>query len=179
MPRKLLKRWLPHPDWFREHRSLRFLGKLLADPNLFHLTRQSTSLAVMIGLFVAFLPIFGQMPLAALLALLLRANLPISVCMVWVTNPVTIPLVFYSTYKLGAWMLQIPPQSIAIAPSLDWLWYEASVIWKPLLVGSITAGLIAGFMGYYAIYWLWRWRVVRDWQKRQRTREGRNEITPP
>lgn len=61
-----------------------------------------------VGVFTSFLPLPGQMVIAALLALWLRCNLPLSIILVWISNPITMPAIFYSTYKLGAWILGTP-----------------------------------------------------------------------
>ena len=79
MPRKFLKRHLPDPDQLKARKELRWLGRLLEDPYLLHLNRRSVARGLAIGLFVAFVPTFGQMALAAALAMLLRGNLLIAV----------------------------------------------------------------------------------------------------
>ncbi len=108
MPRRLLQRYLPHPDTLRRQRSLRFMGQLIGNPSLWMLSRRSVANAFFVGLFCALLPIPGQMALAALGAWFLRANLPLSVGLVWITNPLTMPLIFYGNYRLGAWLLDGP-----------------------------------------------------------------------
>ena len=96
MARKFLKRFFPTPAAIKSNPALHFLGDLLHDPNLFHLNRHSVSVAFFVGIFVAFaLPIPGQMAIAAVAALYFRCNLPISVALVWITNPLTIPFFFY------------------------------------------------------------------------------------
>jgi uncharacterized protein len=47
-----------------------------------------------------YMPPIGQMFMAAAAAIVLRVNLPISVALVWITNPLTIPPMFYFAYLL-------------------------------------------------------------------------------
>jgi uncharacterized protein (DUF2062 family) len=68
-------------------RALRPLGEWIYEPKLWHISRTSTAMAFAIGLFGAMIPIPGQVFLAAFLAIRLGANLPLSVALVWVTNP--------------------------------------------------------------------------------------------
>ena len=102
MPKRLLKSFMPNAARIREIKSLQSLGDWIYEPNLWHLNRYSASMAFFVGLFVAFIPIPGQMPVAALVALLVRCNLPLAVGLVWLTNPVTMPPLFYMAYRVGA-----------------------------------------------------------------------------
>lgn len=167
MPKKLFKRFSPDPAKIRANPALRFLGVLLHDPYLFHLNRHSVSVAVFVGLFTAFLPIPGQVPLAALGALVFRCNLPISIALVWVTNPLTYPFVLYAAYKLGAAILQVHEQQFAIEMSWQWLQSEFLNIWQPLLLGSIIASILFGCLGYLTVQWSWRWHVIQRWNERK------------
>lgn len=173
MARKLLRRLIPSAATIKNTPALHFLGDMLHDPNLFHLNRHSVSVAFFVGIFVAFIPLPGQMPIAALLALLLRCNLPISVVLVWISNPVTMPAMFFATYQLGRWLLGTPPVSVSLELSLHWLVHEFSLIWKPLLAGSLLSGLIFGSLGYITMRIFWRWTVVKNWQRRNRWRRER------
>ncbi len=173
MPRKLLKRWLPDAKKIRETPRLQFLGKLLHDPNLFHLNRHSVSLAFLVGLFVCFLPIPGQMPVAGAIALIVRCNLAIAVSLVWLTNPITMPVLFYAAYKAGAWMLGRPPVGFSFALSWDWLSTGFLAIWKPFLLGCLMFGIGSGLVGYLMVQGFWRWHVADRWkQRRERRREN-------
>ena len=98
----------------REIQSLRLLGDWIYATNLWHINRYSASMAFFVGLFVAFMPIPGQMLLAALLAVLLSCNLPLSVGLVWITNPVTMPAIFYMSYKVGALLIDVPVKEVEL-----------------------------------------------------------------
>jgi len=163
MPRRLIKRYMPDPAGIREHKSLRFLGRFLHDPNLWHLNRHSVSRAVGLGLFAAFMPIPFQMLLAAALAILLRGNLPIGVSLVWLTNPITMPAVFYCTYKIGSWVLQLPPRHFPDELTWEWISGQLSTLWQPFLLGSLVAGVVFGALGYGLVQLFWVWGGGRLW----------------
>jgi hypothetical protein len=170
MPRRLFKRYMPNPDSIKGNKSLRFLGKLIHDPNLWHLNRHSVARGMAIGLFWAMIPMPMQMLAAAVVAIPMRANLPISIGLVWLTNPITMPPVFYCTYKLGAWIMQTPPVRMPETLSLEWITAEVAVLWKPLYLGSFVAGVILAILGYVLTMLYWRWWVQRSWRKRQEKR---------
>ncbi|WP_296252872.1 DUF2062 domain-containing protein [Pseudomonas sp. UBA4194] len=167
MPRRLFKRYMPDPSTIREHKSLRFLGRLLHDPNLWHLNRHSVARAMAVGLFAAFMPIPLQMLLAAALAVLVRANMPIAVSLVWLTNPITMPPVFYCTYKVGSWLMGQPPRHLPDEYTWDWVMSQMSTLWQPFLLGSLVTGLVLGALAYCLTMVYWRWWVARQWRRRK------------
>ena len=123
--KQFFQRYLPDPHQLRSHKNLRFLGDLLHDPRLWHFSRRSTVRGLAAGMFFAFVPVPWQMLLAATAAALLRFNMPVAVAMVWITNPLTIPPIFFACYQFGAWLLGTPPLDWAYEPSLDWFLKQA------------------------------------------------------
>lgn len=181
MPKKLFKRIMPTPERLKEHRYLRLLGDALHDGNLWHLNRHSAALAAFIGVFCAFIPVPFQMLLAAALAIGLRANLPLSVALVWISNPLTMPPLLYGSYRLGALIQGLPPKAFTLSPSalnidlsLDQWWHGIKSSWQPLLrplfVGGFICGLFFGGLAYSAVRISWRVMVLRNWRKRVRLR---------
>jgi hypothetical protein len=171
MPRRLFKRYMPDPTRIKEHKSLRFLGSLLHDPNLWHLNRHSVARAMGIGLFAALMPIPLQMLLAALLAIAVRGNMPISVSLVWLTNPITMPPVFYCTYQIGAWLMQLPPRRLPDELTWEWISGQFSTLWQPFLLGSVVAAVVFGALAYCLTLVYWRWWVGRQWRLRREKRK--------
>lgn len=168
MPRKLLKRHLPDAEKLKNHRSLRWLGDHLHDPNLWHLNRRSVARAVAIGLFAMYLPLPFQMAIAALLALPFRANLPLSVALVWITNPLTMPVMFYLSYRVGASLMDWGHETPETILSLEGIWQEFGQIWPPLFIGGVVVGLILAGIGYFLTLELWRFLVLRQRAHRSR-----------
>lgn len=147
---------------------MQFLGKRLHDPNIWHINRRSTSGAFALGLFCAFLPIPTQMAVAAIGAVAFRVNILISVALVWITNPITIPPIYYYCYRIGLWILGQEP----VHWKLTWSWEmldELKGIWEPLLVGCMTVSVISSIVGFITVRLLWRYSILqRIKQKRQR-----------
>lgn len=162
---------MPDHEKIRSHKSLnKVFGTLLHDPNLLHLNRRSVSGAMAVGLFLAFVPLPIQMGLAAGIAILIRVNLPISVGLVWITNPVTIPPMFYFCYKLGTWVLGTPLLDFEFQLSWDWLVDELELIWKPFLLGCLIAGVTASTLGWASTRLLWRLHILKHLKQRKSRR---------
>ncbi|PKM05364.1 MAG: DUF2062 domain-containing protein [Gammaproteobacteria bacterium HGW-Gammaproteobacteria-6] len=174
MPRRFFKRYMPTPERIKQSKSLRFMGAMLHDPNLWHLNRHSVARAMAIGLFIGMLPIPMQMLLSAVIAMPARANLPISVGLVWLTNPVTMPAIFFAEYKVGTLMLGTPERTVPMEMSLTWLMSELHNIWQPLFLGAIIMGALLALTGYAATMLYWRIWVGRNWQKRKMRRLRQN-----
>lgn len=164
MPRRLFKRYMPDPSSIREHKSLQFLGTLLHDPNLWHLNRHSVARAMAVGLFAAFIPIPLQMLLAAVLAISVRGNMPIAISLVWLTNPITMPVVFICTYMTGAWLMNVPPRSLPDNLTWEWISGQLSTLWQPFLLGSVVLGVVLGALAYCLTMAYWRWWVAHQWK---------------
>lgn len=174
--RNFIKRFIPTHASIKSNPALHFLGDLLHDPNLFHLNRHSVSVALFWGLFVALLPIPGQMAVAAVAALYFRCNLPIACALVWISNPFTTPFFVLLAYSVGRFCLRIDPISFTFPSELsfDWLFHEITNLWYPFVlpfvVGSIIIGVFFGALGYFAMQVFWRWHVRRNWELRKKNR---------
>lgn len=163
--KRWLRRRLPDPHRVLASRYLRVFGGLLQDPNLWHLNRRSVPGAFAVGLFVMFLPPFGQPLLAAAGAILLRVNLPISVSLVWLSNPLTIPPMFYFAYVIGCLILGQDIRTFEMAFWLDWHnWLQ---VLTPVLLGSLICATVSGALGWLIVEALWRWRLLREIQRRR------------
>lgn len=168
MPRHLFKRFMLDEHKIKKHPILCKLG--LQDPNLWHLNRKSVSVAFLVGVFCAFLPIPMQMLLAGFLAIIIRCNLPLSVGLVWISNPITIPPIFYFCYLVGAFLLGSEIQHGSSQFSIEWLASSLSQIWAPLIVGSVTCAVFFGVLSFFLVRFLWAFHVIKRWEERKEKR---------
>jgi uncharacterized protein len=173
MPRRFLQRYMPNPDTLRRQRSLRFMSRMIGDPGLWVLSRRTVANAFSIGLFSAMLPIPFQMVVAAFGAWLLRCNLPLSVGLVWITNPLTMPLIFYGNYRIGAWVMDTPVREAPARLSTHWVTTRMADILPALAVGSVVSAIVLAIVGNLLVRLVWRWHISRSWKQRATRRRLR------
>jgi uncharacterized protein (DUF2062 family) len=183
MPKTFLDRYLPNPKTMREHPALRPVSKWLNNPEIWHMHRRAAAGAAFIGLFCAFLPVPFQMLIAAVIAVASRCNLPMSVALVWITNPITMAPMFYFAYRLGAWLLDMQLEVETIDLSWSWLSSNLGTIGYPLVYGSLVCGWVSGVTGMVVVRITWRMHVIRRWRGRRHLRLQRTQAatgaTPP
>ena len=90
--------------------------------------------------------------------------------LVWLTNPLTMPPVFYFNYRLGSWLLQLPPRAFEFELSWAWLVNGLGAVWQPFLLGSLAVASGAALLGYFGMRGFWRLQAVRSWDQRNRRR---------
>lgn len=171
MAKNFIKKYLPSPEKIKQQKILKMFGSLLHDGNLWHLNRKSARGAFAVGLFFAWMPIPFQMVASAAVAIPLRVNLPLSVALVWLTNPLTMPFLFYLSYAVGSIVLQTPAEHFSFEPTWQWLQYSIATIGKPFMIGCLLMGIFSAIVGYFGIDWLWRLSVRKAQVKRKLKRK--------
>ena len=169
--RNLLKRHLPNKEKLQGHGSLNFLSDHLHDPNLWHIHRRSSAAGAAVGMFCAFIPIPIQTVTSAVLAILFRVNLPIAVVFSFVSNPITIPPLFFYAHKIGAFMLGVKPRHVEF--NFSWEWFSGTFldIWQPLLLGCFIMATVSSLLTYFAIRLIWRFTSINKWLNRRKMRK--------
>jgi uncharacterized protein (DUF2062 family) len=143
------------------------LGDRLFSPELWRPTRRGVACGAATGLFWACMPIPFQMLPSGIMAYFCRFNVPAAISVVWITNPVTWPLILYWQYRLGLWLLAQPaPSDFSAAKLLD----LAAGVPGPLLLGCAVTGLIVAALAYSLINALWGIVAERWWRSHARPR---------
>jgi uncharacterized protein len=169
MPRRLLRRVLPDPEKLRRRWIFRIFGTRLTDSRLWALGRRSITIAFGAGLAIAFIPVPVHIPVALLVAILWRLNVPVIIATVMLVNPLTVVPVYYLAYRVGALMVGAAPDGFTFELSWDWLQHGLGPLWKPFLLGCVSCSLVFGYGGYLALELLWRWSTVRRLRGRRGT----------
>ena len=167
MPKKYFRRIMPKPDVIRDHPSLQHMQHWLGEPNLWHLNRHSVARGCAAGVFSAFLIPIGQMPLAALISIFIRGNLPLSAAFTWVTNPFTYAPLYYFCYKVGEWVLGVDASSYQLEWTLEAILNDLSVLTGPFFVGASIVAVITSALTYWVIQAIWRLNIAIRWSKRK------------
>jgi uncharacterized protein (DUF2062 family) len=163
MPRKKLATYLPSKDKLKKITLLRLLfGNRLFDPKLWYLNKNSISIGLGCGFFIGYLPIPMQMAVVTLLALFFRFNLPASLALVWISNPLTWVALYYPAYKVGAQLLgdqATPPVNL----SVEWFMNH----YPPLFLGCFIFGICGGVLCFITTQLVWRLHIIKRWQSRK------------
>ena len=132
---------------------------------------------VALGIFIGMTPTFGfQMAIALFFAYLLKENRLAAILGVWVTNPVTAPVIYTIEYEMGRILLGM--ERASLPTEFTWSAY-ADLGWNilfPLWVGGLVAGVILGALSYFITLRMVpiakAWKIPRwprrHWQKKDR-----------
>ncbi|MFW5914902.1 MAG: DUF2062 domain-containing protein [Planctomycetota bacterium] len=139
------------------------------------------ALGFALGIFIAPTPTLGfQTILALLLSTLFKVNPVSAVLGMYVSNPLTIVPMYALCYRVGAWVLGVPPDN-----PMDWFSGEWTTITRAGLswiavesVGAVIVGGSAAVVGYFVTLWgVVRFRRARLNKRIKKIRERLSE--PP
>jgi len=148
----------------------RLIGKYKIPVEYLSTNRKSISRGVGLGLFIAFIPMPFQMFAVLALTPFVRFNVPIAIAMVWLSNPVTMPPMYFMEYQTGLYLLNQPPLP-NIEFTLDWFQNHINEIVVPLYLGTFFYSVVISILAFLLINILWirsiynykRLRKVRKW----------------
>ena len=122
--------------------------------------RKMTSKAVLIGLFIAFIPMPMQMVAVMMMMPFMKFNVPIGLLMCWITNPFTMPLIYYVEYKTGSFLLG--SEVMPVQMSVEWFSANLQNIFVPLYTGAFVFSVVFSVSSYYLINHFWKSSVDKN-----------------
>jgi uncharacterized protein len=177
-----IARNLPRREDMAKSRWIRPYADRVLRPELWRFTRRSVPRGVALGALVGIIIPFAQILFAALLALPIRANVPVAALTTFITNPLTTPLVWVIAYEIGSFILRVDamtygrPIGTAVASSdvgnmMQWLTGAASIT----AFGLIVLGVVVASLLYVVTSFGWRWFLGDKWRRKKRLRDQRHE----
>ena len=122
--------------------------------------RRMVSRAVGLGVFIAFIPMPLQMLAVLAFMPILRFNVPIALAMCWLSNPFTMPPMYYIEYLTGTFILGI--DIVNVEMTIEWFSENLDDIFIPLYVGTFFFSAVVSSLAYWAVNHFWHGSVHRD-----------------
>lgn len=154
-----------------KHEKLKaFITKYKIPPQYLSTNRKMVAKAVLIGLFIAFIPMPMQMLAVVAMMPFFKFNVPIALAMCWLSNPLTMPPMYYMEYMTGAYILgtEIAP----VEMTLKWFSENLDNIFIPLYVGTAFYSIFGSLAGYWLVNHFWHDSVHRDRKLHRNDRES-------
>lgn len=177
-----IKRQAPTRESFENSRFLKPFAHRVFHPALWRFTRRSVPRGVALGLLVGiFLLIPGvQIAGVALLALPVRANIPIGAAMTFLSMPATTPFILAASVYIGNWLLNLGADSTRFyelidthAPISAWLTWLLSEAAPAMLAGLAIISIASAVIGYVVSALFWRWWISNKWRRRSKSLAAR------
>ncbi len=151
-----------------------FLEKYKLPKSYFGINRRSVTRGVAVGLFWGFIPMPMQMLAVIATTPFIKFNVPIAISMVWLSNPVTMPPMYYMEYLTGNFILgQEGIQDIEL--TVEWFKTNIGDIFLPLYVGTAFYSIVVTGIIYLILNRLWVRSVKSEKEKKELHRREREE----
>ena len=160
----IIKQWLK--ELYVRFRSLQ------GDPNY-------VALGMAIGVFVAVTPTIPFHTVIAIgLAFILRASKPAAILGVWFSNPLTIPPLYYGSYKVGMLMLGRELTWSGEEVKIQELLRQGLDVTVAMVAGGAVLGIVPAVLSYFVTLYLFRKVRARRANRKKEFAEGQNPTAP-
>jgi uncharacterized protein (DUF2062 family) len=151
-----------------------FLEKYNLPKDYLGINRRSVTRGVGIGLFWGFIPMPMQMAAVLATTPFIRFNVPIAISMVWLSNPFTMPPMYYMEYLTGNFLLgREGIQDIEL--TVEWFKNNLGDIFIPLYVGTSFYSIVVSGLIYLSLNWLWVRSVRKEKSRKEKERRDRKK----
>ena len=135
------------------------------------------AMGMAIGVFVAVTPTIPfHTVLALALAFILKGSKPAAVIGVWFSNPVTIPLLYYGDFKIGALFVRDHLPGTINLHSISELLELGLDVTLAMLMGGAILGIVPAIVAYAVTYRLVHTLRERSRHRRQMTKHDRQGL---
>ena len=147
-----------------------FLEKYNLPKAYLAVNRRMITRGVAVGLFWGFIPMPMQMLAVMATTPFFRFNVPIAISMVWLSNPITMPPMYYMEYLTGNFLLGREGLE-DIELTMSWFTEHFDDILVPLYVGTSFYSIVVTGIIYVVLNRLWVNSVHSEKKERKQSRK--------
>jgi len=140
-----------------------FIKKAKIPPEFLYPNRKMIARGVFLGVFIAFIPMPMQMASVLLFMPFFRFNVPIAIAMCWLSNPFTMPPMYYMEYLTGSFILGIEPAPVKL--TVEWFSENIDAIFIPLYTGTAIFSIVGSTLAYFGVNYFWKLSVCKAREK--------------
>ncbi len=137
-----------------------FIAKYKIPSEYLSTNRKMVARGVTLGLFIAFIPMPMQMLAIIAFMPFFKFNVPLGLAMCWISNPFTMPFIYYAEYLTGSFFLGVEPEPVQM--TIEWFSKNIDNIFIPLYTGTFFYSIIFSSLFYWLINHFWKGSVHRD-----------------
>lgn len=183
MRRSRFFKHIPTSESIQQNRFLKPFSRYLHHHFLWQFNRRGVAGGLAVGLLVGILIPFAQIFFGTIGAILVRVNLPVAAFATFVTNPFTVPPLYYAAYRLGNFLIGSDvPSSTAIGPDMFNKvvneqgevshWADNLIAWiqtvgPELMTGLAVIAVASAVAGYVLVNVIWHTQARYRWHKRR------------
>jgi uncharacterized protein (DUF2062 family) len=180
MRRNRFQKYIPTSQTIRSNRFLKPFSRYLDRDFLWQFNRRGVAGGLAVGLFVGILVPFAQILFGAIGAILLRVNLPVAAFATFVTNPFTVPPLYYAAYRLGnalsdkgdADATMKMAGKVAREQAEVGSWFANMLEWlhsvgPQLMIGLAVIASVSALLAYLLVNLAWQLQARYRWHKRR------------
>ena len=90
----------------------------------------------------------------------LKFNVPIALLMCWITNPFTMPFIYFIEYQIGSFILNT--STLTVEMTLKWFSSNIDNFFIPLYTGALILSTTSSLLFYYLINYFWESSVYKN-----------------
>lgn len=183
MRRSRFFKHIPTSESIQQNRFLKPFSRYLHHHFLWQFNRRGVAGGLAVGLFVGILIPFAQILFGTIGAIMGRVNLPVAAFATFVTNPFTVPPLYYAAYRLGNFLIGSGDVSAgaSLGPGMFNKvvndqgevshWYDNLIAWvqtvgPELMTGLAIIAVVSALAGYVLVNVAWHLQARYRWHKR-------------
>ena len=171
---------IPTRDQLEKNRWVKPFAKYVLRSDLWRFNRRSVPRGMALGLFVGIMIPLAHFAAAALLAVFVRANIPVALAATFIGFPAFLPVIWLAAERVGSWLLRVDAMTVVAPVSQTMQMTETDHLLALLTqkgpsvaFGMFVIATVLASVGYLATSFFWRWRVGQKRLKRLAEARGR------